>query len=279
MKLNIPIEETINKRVSVRTYQPKQLSISDKKKITDEIELLSNPFDEKVRIHIIEKEDGTNTEKLGTYGVIKGAKTYLGVTVSKSEKGLLAAGFQLENLVLYATYLELGTVWLAATFNREQFGNAIDVQKDEIFPAISPIGYPTEKRSVTESIMRKTMNSNNRKPWAELFFNEEFGKVLTEEDAGEYAKSLEMLRKAPSAKNAQPWRVLKNNKGYHFFETHNEKTSDDEKMIKIVDVGIGLSHFYQMALDKGLEGRFEKLQNLEINIPENTQYLISWIAL
>ena len=33
MKLNIPVEETIKKRVSTRTYEPKSLSASDKEKI------------------------------------------------------------------------------------------------------------------------------------------------------------------------------------------------------------------------------------------------------
>ena len=125
MKINIPIEETIKKRISVRNYDSKRLSKNDKEKLVNEISQLSNPFGENVRIHLIEKDTVSNGEKLGTYGVIKGANTFLGVTADKSEFGLVAAGYQFENLVLILTNMGLATVWLAATFSREQFEKAM----------------------------------------------------------------------------------------------------------------------------------------------------------
>ena len=276
MKLNIPVEETIRKRVSTRTYESRKLSADDKEKILKEISQLTNPFGENVRIHLIEKNTAANGEKLGTYGVIKGASTFLGVTTDKTEFGLVAAGYQFENLVLIATGMGLSTVWLAGTFSREQFEKAMDIQKDELFPAISPIGYAADKRSITENLMRKTMKSDMRKPWGELFFLDSFGNELSHEEADRYADPLEMLRLAPSATNAQPWRVVKKQNAYHFFETHKKNASEEEKMIKKVDLGIALSHFHQTALEQGLVGQFKKMDNTGINIPENTTYIISW---
>lgn len=276
MKLNIPVEETIRKRVSTRTYESRKLSADDKEKILKEISQLTNPFGENVRIHLIEKNTAANGEKLGTYGVIKGASTFLGVTTDKTEFGLVAAGYQFENLVLIATGMGLSTVWLAGTFSREQFEKAMDIQKDELFPAISPIGYAADKRSITENLMRKTMKSDMRKPWGELFFLDSFGNELSHEEADRYADPLEMLRLAPSATNAQPWRVVKKQNVYHFFETHKKNASEEEKMIKKVDLGIALSHFHQTALEQGLVGQFKKMDNTGINIPENTTYIISW---
>ena len=276
MKLNIPVKETIRKRVSTRTYEPRKLSADDKEKILKEISQLTNPFGENVRIHLIEKNTAANGEKLGTYGVIKGASTFLGVTTDKTEFGLVAAGYQFENLVLIATGMGLSTVWLAGTFSREQFEKAMDIQKDELFPAISPIGYAADKRSITENLMRKTMKSDMRKPWGELFFLDSFGNELSHEEADRYADPLEMLRLAPSATNAQPWRVVKKQNAYHFFETHKKNASEEEKMIKKVDLGIALSHFHQTAMEQGLVGQFKKMDNTGINIPENTTYIISW---
>ncbi|MDF2544773.1 MAG: nitroreductase [Herbinix sp.] len=276
MKLNIPIEETIKKRVSTRTYDSKRLSTIDKEKLVNEISRLTNPFGENVRVHIIEKDTVSNGEKLGTYGVIKGANTFLGVTTDKTEFGLVAAGYQFENLVLIATNMGLATVWLAATFSRDQFEKAMDIQKDELFPAISPIGYATGKRSITESLMRKTMKSDKRKPWEEIFFRDSFGNALSRKEANEYVIPLEMLRLAPSATNAQPWRVVRKQDSYHFFETHKSNASEEDKMIKKVDLGIALSHFHQTALEHGLEGKFEKLEDIKIDIPENTNYIITW---
>lgn len=276
MKLNISIEEAIKKRVSVRTYEPKKLTEVDKEKLLKEINLLTNPFGENVRIHLIDKETASNGEKLGTYGVIKGAKTYLGVSVDKSEYGLVAAGYQFENLILIATQMGLGTVWLAATFSRDQFESAMSIKKDELFPAISPIGYAADKRSITEKVMRKTLKADVRKPWKEIFFQDSFGNPLTKEAAGVYEKPLEMLRIAPSASNAQPWRVVNKQGFYHFYETHKPNASIEEIMIKKVDVGIGLSHFHQTALELGLTGKFEKRAETELYAPEDTNYLISW---
>lgn len=200
----------------------------------------------------------------------------MGVTTDKTEFGLVAAGYQFENLILIATNMGLSTVWLAATFSRDQFEKAMDIQKDELFPAISPIGYATGKRSITESLMRRTMKSDKRKPWQEIFFQDYFGSPLTLEDAKEYIKPLEMLRLAPSATNAQPWRVVKKQDLFHFFETDRGTASEDEKMIKKVDIGIALSHFHQTVLENGLKGKFEKLENINIDIPENINYIISW---
>lgn len=276
MKINIPVVETIKNRVSVRNYEPRSLTQIDKENLLKEISTLSNPFGGKVRIHLIEKDTVANGEKLGTYGVIKGANTYLGVTTDKSEIGLISAGYQFENLVLISTHMGLATVWLAVTFSREQFENAMDIRENEYFPAISPIGYAADKRSITESIMRKTMNSDKRKSWKELFFKDKFDNPLSNEDANDYAIALEMLRLAPSATNAQPWRVVKENNIYHFFETHKGNASEGEKMIKLVDIGIALSHFHQTVLENQLRGQFEKLDNINIDIPENTNYVISF---
>lgn len=277
MKINIPVQQTIEKRNSVRSYEEKKLSTQDKEKLMAYADSLTNPFGVKVNFHIIEKDLDSKGQKLGTYGVIKGASTFLGVSVENTELGLEAAGYEFENLILYATHMGLGTVWLAATFSRDAFMSAMGIKEGDLFPAISPVGYPASKRSLRESVMRKTMKSDQRKPWKDIFFKDNFSTPLTEQDANEYAIPLEMLRLAPSATNAQPWRVIKKGEVYHFYETHNANAKPEEKLIKKVDVGIGLSHFHQTALENGLSGKFEKLSQDNIDVPENTNYIISWI--
>ena len=277
MKINFPVEQTIKKRNSVRTYEERKLSVEDKEKLMSYADNLTNPFGEKVNFHIIEKGLETNGEKLGTYGVIKGASSFIGVSVANTEFGLEAVGYEFENLILYATHIGLGTVWLAATFSRDNFTSAMGIKEDELFPAISPVGYPAAKKRIKESVMRKIMKSDQRKPWNTLFFKNNFSTPLTKEEAGAYSVPLEMLRLAPSATNAQPWRVVKDGDVYHFYETHNSKTGEDEKLIKRVDVGISLSHFHQTALERGLSGKFEKLSQQNIEIPQNTKYIVSWV--
>ena len=278
MKMDFPVEQTIKQRYSVRTYQERPISEEDKEKLMAYANSLSNPFETHVSFHLLETKNTQNSQKLGTYGVIKGTKVFIGVTVPAGELALEAVGYDFEKLVLHATHLGIGTCWLAATFNRSAFTTAIGVKESELFPAISPIGYPAEKKSLTESLFRMTLKSNQRKPWNTLFFKNDFKTPLTEMDAKAYAFPLEMLRLAPSATNKQPWRVVQSNGAYHFYAEIDPGNSDENLVIiQRVDVGIGASHFHLAALEKDLSGKFEKLVNLDIAAPKDLRYLFSWV--
>lgn len=276
MKLSIPVAETIQKRRSVRTYESKPLLLQDREALLMCMKQLDNPFGVPVHTYIIDKKLNADGEKLGTYGVIKGASTFLGVSIPNTELASLAAGYEFENLILYATHLGLGTVWLAATFDRASFTSAMNIPKDELFLAISPVGYPAVKSSLTEKMMRSAIKSSSRKEWGELFYQVDFHNPLTKDMVGNYAQPLEMLRLAPSAKNAQPWRVLKTENAYHFYADYNPALSKGEKIIKQVDLGIALSHFHQTALELGLTGAFKQMPQEDVDLPENIHYMISW---
>lgn len=276
MKLSIPVMETIQKRHSVRTYENRPLLSQDREALLTCMKQLDNPFGVPVHEYIIDKELNAEGEKLGTYGVIKGASTFLGVSIPDTELAPLAAGYEFENLILFATHMGLGTVWLAATFNRDSFASAMEIPENELFPAISPVGYPAAKRSLTETLMRSTMKSASRKEWKELFFQNDFHTPLTKDMAGAYARPLEMVRLAPSAKNAQPWRVRKTQNAYHFYADYKPGLSKGEEVIKQVDLGIALSHFHQTALELGLMGTLESLPQDDVKLPENLHYMISW---
>ena len=118
MKLDFPAEQTIKERRSVRTYQEKSVSAEDKEKLMAYAASLSNPFGVHVSFHLLETKDASNSQKLGTYGVIKGTKVFIGVTVPAGEFALEAVGYDFEKLILYATHLGIGTCWLAGTFIR-----------------------------------------------------------------------------------------------------------------------------------------------------------------
>lgn len=278
MKLDFPVEQTIRKRYSVRTYEERAITEEDKAKLMAYANALSNPFGVPVTFHLLETKDASNSQKLGTYGVIKGTKVFLGATAPAGELSLEAVGYDFEQLILYATHLGIGTCWLAATFNRSAFTTAIGVKETDQFPAISPIGYPKEKKSLTESLFRKTLKSNQRRNWSELYFKENFNTPLTETDAGAYAGPLEQLRLAPSASNKQPWRVVLANGAYHFYAEIGAGNSDDKPVvIQRVDVGISASHFHLAALEKDLSGKFEKRTDLNIVVPKDLRYLFSWV--
>lgn len=276
MKLEFPVEKTVKTRSSIRTYEEKPLDMELKKQIKDYIAALSNPFSVEVSLQLL--ETASSNEKMGTYGVIKGAKDYIGATVSEADLNLEALGYSFEKLILYLTSLLVGTCWLGGTFNRNQFSNALEVKANELFPAISPIGYPLEKKRLTDTIIRKFAKSDQRKNWQELFFLNDFSTPLTQDEAKEFAFPLEMVRLSPSASNKQPWRIVKTKDGYHFYEAKTPGYSDKLSLdIQRVDIGIAACHFHMAALEKDLSGKFEKLTNIGIIPPSNNHYIFSYV--
>lgn len=279
MNLEFAIEKTIKERRSIRTYTKQTISPELKDKINAFITTLSNPFSVAVHFTLLESNNEANTEKLGTYGVIKGATNYIGATVDNSEFAMEALGYEFEALILYLTSLGLGTCWLGGTFNRSSFSNALAIKENELFPAISPFGYHADKKRFADSMVRMIAKSDKREPWSKLFFKNDFSSPLTEPDAGPYASALEMIRLAPSASNKQPWRIVFDGTSYHFFEAQAPAYSSHFAYdIQKVDIGIAACHFHLTAIEKKLNGEFKKLETPSINLPEHTIYRFSWIV-
>ncbi len=278
MNVDFPVEKTVMARSSVRTYENRVLSTNEKDQLNAYIDNLTNPFSIDVTFRLLEKDASADGEKLGTYGVIKGAENYIGASVADKELALEALGYSFENLILYATSLGLGTCWLGGTFNRGGFAAAMNLKEGDLFPCISPVGYPTGKKRPLESVMRWAAKSGQRKEWNELFFKQEFSQPLTKIEAGEFAFPLEMVRLAPSAVNKQPWRIVQDKDTYHFYLARALKSDNEKIDLQRVDIGIAASHFHLAALEKGLPGKFQKLVKPEIQSPDQVQYIFSWTA-
>ncbi|MDE7375958.1 MAG: hypothetical protein K2N16_03825 [Muribaculaceae bacterium] len=264
------VVDAIKRRHSVRTYQNKPLSEEDLIKIKDYAAGLSNPFGAQVVVGILQKNIGGEPVKLGTYGVIKGASTFLGASVAPGEHALEGLGYAFEDLVLYATSLGLGTVWLGGTFSRGDFRRAMNQPDGWLLPIVSPIGYPAEGRSMIEKITRKMAGSDSRKPWSDLFFDGDFLTPLTEEAAGEWREALEMVRLAPSATNSQPWRVVRRGGEFHFYAS-----CKDYSGFKPIDMGIAMQHFDATLRSQGIEGQFVT-DNPNMVLPANCAYVMTW---
>lgn len=271
-----PVREAVTQRYSVRTFEKRTVEWKLREKILSYAESIKNPLGPKIRLQFIEKTSAPNGEKLGTYGIIKGADLYLGVTVPKEEYALEALGYEFEQVVLYVTALGLGTCWLGGTFNRSAFAAVMDIKENEIFPILSPVGYPTQKKSFTDRIMRRSIKADRRLPWQVLFFKNDFTEPLGEEEAGSYRYPLEMLRLAPSAVNKQPWRVVRDERGFHFYEKHSPGSESTGVDIHRIDVGIGICHFHLAAAEAGLHGCFER-KKPDLAVPADMSYVISWI--
>ncbi len=93
--------ETMKVRRSVRTYLHDAISKSDLDKTTKIIEDTDNPFDAGVRLCVVDNE--TTDEKLGTYGWMRGAKTFIVGCVVPGEKNIEGFGYAFEKAILNFT--------------------------------------------------------------------------------------------------------------------------------------------------------------------------------
>lgn len=260
--------EIIKGRKSVRTYNGEQLSDEHRRLLEEYVKGITNPFDIPVEFVLMDAKDcGLSSP------VLSGERLYVAGKVEKKPYADVAFGYAFEKLVLYAWSLGVGTVWIGGTMKREVFEKAAGLKAGEMMPCVSPLGYPAEKRSLKESMMRKGVGADSRISGDKLFFQEKWGKALT--SAGDMTDILEMVRWAPSAVNKQPWRILVLDGTYHFYEKKdkgyvNDSTGDLQK----IDVGIAVCHFTMCLEDQGKQ--YEVLINDPgIDIPGDAEYIVS----
>lgn len=262
--MNQSIFQLIKSRQSIRTYSSEPIESEILDKIQEYIDNITNPFNRKVCIEIL-KPNNYQTNKLGTYGVIKNPSYFLVAYCEDKPFALEALGYAFEKVILYCTSLNLGTVWLGGTFNKSKFAKAVNLKEGYILPVVSPVGYPGLRRSPIGFLIGS--NHNKREPFSKLFSRNDFYTPMSKKQAGIYGDALEAVRLAPSSMNCQPWRVVYNDEGIHFYKTAS-------KDINKIDMGIALCHFDSVLEDQRVKGRFKIINP---NIKTDYEYVISWI--
>jgi nitroreductase len=260
------IIEIIKQRKSVRSFDGTPLRSDHVADVQQSIKQLTSPFDAKVRINLLNVDVGQTAVRLGTYGIISGTNSFLTLVIDNSPLADIAGGYVFEEVILHCTALGLGTCWLGGTIRRSDFVKQLQLTESEKLIAVAPIGYKKEKRRAIESVMRYVVSSDHRKPFGNLFFQNNFNTPLNETDAGAYLIPLQMLRLAPSASNQQPWRVIKQGDTLHFYH-HTAPFS-------INDLGIALCHFELSCKELHLEGKYQVIK--DIPSTNKDKYIISW---
>ena len=283
-----PVEEIVRQRFSCRTYIESPIEEDTRQLLMDYLPTIgAGPFGSRARFGLAAatKHDRKALKGLGTYGFIRGATGFIIGAIQRDENQLEDFGFLLEQIILLATDLGLGTCWLGGSFTKSSFARKISAQTNELVPAVVSVGYIAKKPRRIDSLIRSGGTTERRMQWDQLFFKGEFGIPLVQAAAGEYTRPLEMVRLAPSASNRQPWRVLKKGDGWHFY-LQRTPGYRGRRLVKLftvadlqrIDMGIAMSHFELMARELNLSGKWE-VSNPEIEIPnEDTEYTISWVA-
>ncbi|MBE0451251.1 MAG: nitroreductase family protein [Clostridia bacterium] len=282
MKFENSVIDLIKKRTSTRTFEFKEIDPnlfqkleSILKDINEDAVALSG-IKAKFFLSSFKNLDLKEEKKIGTYGVISGAKNYIVGIVDQDEKNAFEFGYLFEKIVLAATDLGLQTCWLGGTFKKADFEQIMELSDHEKIAIVSPLGYKKDKLRMMEMAMRKVVGANKRKPWQEIFFDKSPATPLTENEAAEYAVPLEMVRIGPSASNKQPWRVIKIGECYHFFLSRTKGYGASSFDMQLNDIGIAKCHFELSAESLGLYGEWIN-QSPEIG-PSEWSYVCTWKA-
>lgn len=282
MYFNQPVKNLIEKRNSCRSYTKESISEADRASLQAFLsEEATGPFGSDSRFELIAAAEGDTSalKDLGTYGLLKNPTAYILGAVSESKMNLEDFGYIMENIILKATDLGLGTCWLGGTFSRSTFADRLNLKESEIMPAVTAAGNIAPRRTIRDGISRKVAKSDHRRPWENIFFDQTPGEALTRDAAGAYGEILELVRLAPSASNKQPWRFIKDGKNFHFYLKRDEKYANQLKTFKAedlqrVDIGIAICHFELSAREAGFKG--EWIDAAPAITFDETKYIITW---
>ncbi|HPB83564.1 MAG TPA: nitroreductase family protein [Spirochaetota bacterium] len=286
MKFSRPVSDVITVRSSCRSYREEPIEAQHRKIIEDILHREeTGPFGNVPRFILVASSpgDGDALRGLGTYGFIKNPAAFIVGAVKNNHGHLEDYGYVMEKFILRATDIGIGSCWLGGSFKKSSFADKISPAAGEAVPAVVSLGYGLQNRTLVDSLVRFSAGSKKRKPWEEIFFHGKFSVPLSGIEAGDYAGPLEMLRRAPSASNKQPWRIVRvpEENIYHFFLERSSSYKISLKLIRAadlqrVDMGIGMCHFELTAREQGLRGIWKTTPPENIPVPAGTEYIVTW---
>ena len=260
------MEKLVRERRSVRTFDGRELTAEDKEKLCNYIASIDNPYGLPIEFKLL--------PQMGC-PVVVGTELYIGAKMKYTPHLNEAFGYAFEKLVLYAQSLGIGTVWVGGTMDRGAFEKAMELSEDEVMPCVSPLGYPANKMSVREKMMRKGVKADSRFPFEEITFRNSFDTPLTADAAGKLFLPIETVRLAPSAVNKQPWRIVVMDGIVHFYLQRSKNFNGGRVDMQKIDMGIALCHFELTAKEQGISTEFVFE---EPNIPkkDDMEYIASY---
>jgi len=283
-----PVEELVKQRFSCRSYLSQLVEEQTRQRLADYAAALqTGPFGAQIRFELVaaREKDQKALRTLGTYGFIKGATGFIIGVIQDDEKNLEDFGYLMESIILFATDMGLGTCWLGGTFTKSSFSHRVSPRPGELIPAVVAMGYCAKKPHGFDAIIRNSAGAERRLSWEKMFFDSRFGVPLSRETAGDYATALEMVRRAPSASNKQPWRIIKDGNMWHFFlqRTPGYREGMLVRLFTVadmqrIDMGIAMCHFELVARDHGLDGRWEMNAPDIGKTDEFSEYTVSWVS-
>jgi nitroreductase len=244
----------IRNRISVRSYSDRDVDSTALEQLLRFAGSAPHLTDTPPRVALINGVEAVSdvlTFMIGSYGLVLNAPHLLvGVVSQESEEARTGLGYLLEQVVLEATRLDLGTCWITGTYDADRAGNALGLTLDEVAAAVCALGYPAEEGlgNLHTRLVRRLARGHKRKPPTEIVFSRRWGTPWSPKDVDPaLVDVLEYARLAPSAGNGQPWR----------FVVDGNRLALALVRPSFIDAGIVMSHVTVAAMAAGRCGGWE----------------------
>lgn len=263
-------------RISVRTYEKKPLKSDERIAIDamiDDVKPIKGPFLNTANFFMDHQEKNLDDEakRIGTYGFIKNAPSFIIGTVPNTKEAIIDYGYIFEHLILKLTKAGYGTCWLAGTFDRKAFDSL--VKDNLIIPAITPVGFAVDTMSIRERAIRVAIKANRRKSFDEMFYHDDLDHPIKNDKNHPLYYALEAVQLAPSASNKQPWRIIIENNDVHLYLEPTPKYATHRPFnIQYLDMGIALCHFEVALKHLGINYIIKTMDHPQ---KESFEYIIS----
>lgn len=219
--------KAIDKRCSRRAYIPEKLD----KDIAKKLHLLAKEYSvlSKLNILLIENDHRIFDGFFASYGMFSGVTNYIALIGSKSDKNSLEkAGYYGEKLILDATLLDLGTCWVAGTFNKEECTKLLGLSAEDELICVILVGSINSQKNFKEKLISGLVHRSTKS----------IKQMYTCDGAVPdwFIRGMRAVQKAPSAVNKQPVKFM-------YQEGMVSATVPKETSYQSIDLGIAMLHF------------------------------------
>ncbi|MCF7876672.1 nitroreductase family protein [Candidatus Bipolaricaulota bacterium] len=228
----------IKRRRSIRKYANEELSLTRLDELEKELESVRK-FDSEVSVGARLIRDGRALQEdisgiIADYGKVE-APHYLVLTSEDTEDGYVELGYRYEFVVLALAAQGIGTCWIGKGFSDEQLDRYVQLPPGQKCVTLIALGPLPDGEELDE------IGDPKRK---------EIGHFLVNGDPGNLNEAtreiIDCLRRAPSALNGQPWRVIVEEGTVHLYLRARNKVTKmvlkSLNQLNRVDAGIGLCH-------------------------------------
>ena len=252
----------MRQRVSVRSYEDRAVETASLERLLGLARTAGHLTGIPPRVALVSGAEQTRhvlSYLIGSYGLVQNPPHLLvGILPQESDVARLDLGYVLEQVVLEATRLGLGTCWVTGSYDAQRAGDAVGLGAGEIAAAVCALGYPAQGRwgRIHSRTVRRLAGGHRRKPLTEIVFSERWGRAWSPEDidrstqlfeAPALVTALEHARLAPSAANRQPWRFI----------VRPDCVALALVRAAPIDAGIVMAHFALAWAALGRKGRWE----------------------